>query len=507
MATVAEKTIRRTRRIEYGIRAIATILVTVTIGGSPASGAEDYSAAITKLVDDYGQDLEELALWCDEQGLAAQAAETRGWLKPRDPNRLFISVLPDEVGPPDPPEGAGADVVSWHKRFHQLRREQAGAYYTIARKAAKVKQASLAFDLIMAALRENPDHESIRRLLGFRQYRGQWMTQYEMKRARVGYVWHKRFGWIKRGHVAQYEEGKRYYNGRWITAEQDAQLHADIRNGWVISTEHYNILTNRSIEEAVALGEKLEGLYRVWKQLFIRYYATDAQVAGLFEGRAANIQLPQHNVVYFRDRADYIRTLKPYSPGIEISLGIYIHGIRDPNAITQEPAAYFFAGQDSDEATLQHEAVHQLFHESRRVSSNVGRESNFWVIEGVAMYFESLKEENGSHVLGGFDTQRVLDARYRLLKTRFYIPLSDFCSLGMGDIQQHKDIGMLYSQAAGLFFFLVHYDNGRYRDNVVDYLNAVYNGTDSPDTLSRLTGQPLEELDRQYAEFMVQGGE
>ena len=439
--------------------------------------------------------------------MAQQAEETRRWVRPRDPTRLFVSVLPDEIGPPAPPEDASADVAAWHKQFYKLRREQAGSYYALARKAVKAGQASLAFDLIMSALRDDPDHKSIRQMLGFQQYRGKWLTNYEKDRARKGYVWHERFGWIKRNQVSQYEEGKRLHEGRWITADEDARLHADIRNGWVISTEHYNILTNDSIEEAVALGAKLEGLYRVWKQLFIRYYASESQVAGLFEGQAARLQLPQHNVVYFRDRHEYVSALRPNSPSIEISLGIYIHGA---TTISKKPAMYFFAGDDSDLPTLFHEATHQLFHESRKVSQMVGHGSNFWVIEGVAMYFESLKQENGSHVLGGFDTERIEVAQIRLFNPqhRFYEPLATFCELNITDIQADQErIAMRYTQAAGLFFFLMHYENGRYRDAAVAYLNAVYSARDNVQTLSQLTGRTYEELDREYVEFMRPTGQ
>ena len=468
-----------------------------------AAGAEDHSAMAARLVDGYREKLAELADWCDQRELADEALQTRDWLKPRDPARLFVPVLPAEVGPPPPPQGEAEAAAEWHKRFYRLRQEQAAAYYVLARKAVKASHASLAFDLIMEALRENPDHDAIRKLLGFRQYRGRWVTNYEIRRAQAGYVWHERFGWLKRNQVDQYEQGKRYHQGRWITAEEDARLHADIAAGWVVATEHYNILTNRGIEEAVRLGKKLEGLYRVWKQLFIGFYATERQLAGLFEGQAATIQLPQHNVVYFRDRRDYVATLRPISKNIEISLGSYIHG---PTTVTKLPAVYFFAGDDSDEVTLFHEAVHQLFHESRKVSPLVGRACNFWIIEGAAMYFESLREENGYHVLGGFDTQRMLDARFRLLESRFYVPLATFCELNMTDMQSDPRIGMLYSQAAGLCHFLIHADGGRYRDALVGYLNAVYDGRDNVGTLSRLTGRPYAELDRQYAEYMAAGG-
>ena len=471
-----------------------------------ATAADGYLGTALKLTDDFRGELEKLAAWCDDRSLTEQAEATRSWIRPSDPTRLFVSVLPDEIGPPGPPDGASDDVISWRKQFYQLRREQAGDYYALARKAVKAGQASLAFDLIISALREDPDHKSIRRMLGFQQYRGKWLTNYEKDRARKGYVWHERFGWIKRNYVEQYEQGMRLYDGRWITAEEDARLHTDIRNGWVISTEHYNILTNHSMEEAVSLGEKLEGLYRVWKQLFIRYYASESQVAGLFEGRAAKLQLPRHNVVFFRNRQEYVETLRPNSPNIDISLGIYIHGA---TVVSKKSAMYFFAGEDSDIPTLYHEATHQLFHESRKVSQMTGHGGNFWVIEGVAMYFESLKQENGTHVLGGFDAERNEVARIRLLNPEhhFYEPLAKFCTLNITDIQSDQErIAKRYTQAAGLFFFLMHNENGRYRDAVVAYLNAVYSGRDNPHTLSQLTGKTYEELDREYLEFMREGG-
>ena len=125
-----------------------------------------------------------------------------------------------------------------------------------------------------------------------------------------------------------------------------------------------------AIEAGVALGVKLEQLYRVWKQLFVRYYATEEQVVALFDarGRGRNIELPRHQVVYFRDREDYNRSLASLGPTVGISAGVYVDQTR---------RAYFFADKEQDERTLLHEATHQLFHESRAVARNVGMEGQF----------------------------------------------------------------------------------------------------------------------------------
>ncbi len=491
-----------TRSGGLGVRArcgAAVLLAVLTPAWSAAlARAEDLYETVLELRREYAAQLDELAAWCDGRGLDEQARQTRAWLRPRDPNRLYVAVFPRRIGPPDLAPDAPADVAEWRERFLRLRGDQADAMYELARRAIRRHRASLAFDLVVTALHEDPDHKPIRQLLGYQPYRGEWRSAYEVNKLRRGQVWHEQFGWLPRNHVRRYEEGERFYRGRWLSAEEDARAHRHINYGWDLETEHYTVRTNLSIEAGVELGGQLERLYRVWKQLFIRYYATEEQVVALFAGsaRRPQFQLPRHAVVYFRDRDDYIQSLKPVFSSIEISIGVYADGPR---------RAYFFAGEGYEQRTLYHEATHQLFRESRRVAPGVGKDRNFWIIEGIALYMESLREEDGYYVLGGFDDDRMQAARYRLLVDDFYVPLAEFTSYGMDDVRYHERIATLYSQAAGLTHFLIHYDGGRYRDALVDYLTAVYSGTDAPNTLAQLTETSYEDLDKQYRQFMEQG--
>jgi len=187
--------------------------------------------------------------------------------------------------------------------------------------------------------------------------------------------------------------------------------------------------------------------------------------------------------------------LRASLPNIETA-GIYLERPR---------CAFFFADKDADDRTLYHEATHQLFHESRPIAPDVGRKANFWIIEGIAMYMESLRREDGFYVLGGFDDQRLHAAQYRLLVDKFYVPLAEFTSFGMEKLQTDPRIATLYSQAAGLTHFLVYYDGGRYRDALVSYLAAVYSGRDNLDTLSGLCATSYRELDKKYHEFIESG--
>ncbi|MBN2022214.1 MAG: hypothetical protein JW809_05425 [Pirellulales bacterium] len=470
-----------------------TLLVVANTG---RGAAEDVYPLAARAVADYRAAMEELAAWCDQKGLADEARQTRDWHKPRDPNKVYVAILPDRLGTLAPPEGAAGDALEWHHRFARLRQDQAKALFGLARRAARSGAPSLAVELAMAAIHEDPDHDGVRRLLGYQAYEGGWRTGYEVRRLRAGYVWSDRFGWIRRDDLPRYEAGERRHKDRWITAEEDERLHRDIHNGWDIQTEHYTVRTNHGIEAGVALGVKLEQLYRVWNQLFLYYYANESQLASLFDGRGRQPAPPRHHVVLFRDRDDYNQSLRPAISNIEISVGLYSDQTR---------RAYFFAGKDHDERTLYHEATHQLFHESRPVALGVGRQANFWIVEGIALYMESLHAEDGYHVLGGFDDVRMRAARYRLLHDRFFVPWEELTAYGLDRLQADPRIATLYSQMAGMTHFLVHGRDARYRDALVRYLAAVYQGSQDPALLPKLTGVPYAELDRQYREFIAQG--
>ena len=184
-------------------------------------------------------------------------------------------------------------------------------------------------------------------------------------------------------------------------------------------------------------------------------------------------------------------------PNIGISIGFYF---------AKKRTAYFFAGRDSDDRTIYHEATHQLFGQARRVSPTAGDKGNFWIVEGIAMCMESLHREGGYFVLGGLEDSRMNAARYHLLKGDFYIPFAEMIAYGQERFQADPKIAMLYSQSAAMANFLLYYDGGRYRDALVAYLNAVYSSRDDSGTLAQLTGTSLAELERQYRAFMKVDG-
>ena len=70
--------------------------------------------------------------------------------------------------------------------------------------------------------------------------------------------------------------------------------------------------------------------------------------------------------------------------------------------------------------------------------------------------------------------------------------------LGKDELQQPGDIEKRYSQACGLAAFFIDGDEGRYREPLIRYLQAVYAGRDHDHTLADVTDTGYSELDLAY---------
>jgi hypothetical protein len=491
---------------------LAGALIVALTGTSRAreqASDADVSTARTQLYSTYSTELGKLAAWCDSAGLARQADLTRKWLPRREPMMIYVFALADTS---DPPSGlADSDSAKqWWQRFIELRRAQADKLFELASVASKSHQEDVALELARETVRENPDHDAARHVLGHKRYGQRWVTPAAARRLDAGQVWTERFGWLPSEQAARYEQGQRFYRGQWLSPAEDARLRSNIYNGWHVESDHYLVVTNVGLEEGAKLARRLETLYEAWRQAFVRYYAKPAEIQSWFAAASgpqaagfASAREPAHplQVVYFHDKSQYVDALKAVQPLIEMSLGFYS---------ASNKSAYFFAGDEQYDGTLNHEATHQLFQEWHTAIPDPGRKNNFWVYEAVACYMESLEEHrllegepHGSFVtLGGENAGRVPAARKRLLDDGFYVPLRELAAMGREGFQQDPRVSAVYSQISGQAQFLMHADAARYRPALMDYLTALYSGHASPNTLEKLTSAKFEDLDRQYRDFM-----
>ncbi len=410
-------------------------------------------------------------------GLAAPAAlANRAWMG------QSISVVPDlytaaaQATPAEP--------------------SKAEALFVQAKSAAELGEATQAFRLTTEALLADPQHAEARRVLGYELVDGEWLTPHQAKMRRRGYRWHPRFGWLKPDEVPRYEAGERRIGRRWISADADADKRAAIDNGWTVRTDHFAVTTNHSLDEGVRLAAELEGLFQVWRQRFAGYWLSEKEVKALFAGERAARKKPRPMRVYYhRDEAGYVQHLKRRQPRIAQTLGIYFDDSHQ---------AHFYHSEDTTDAdsrlaTLYHEATHQLFSENGPGKRGAGREANFWLVEGVACYFEMLAPVAGEprYTLGNPAQGRLPSA----VAGGPALPLAELTPMGQSDLQRLADLPAVYAQSAGIVAMLLHGEDAA-PEALTRTLRAVYSGRPDGEELARQTGRSLDTLDRQFRAFL-----
>ena len=269
-----------------------------------------------------------------------------------------------------------------------------------------------------------------------------------------------------------------------------------------VETENWQIVS-RDREAGIEIAQRLELLDTVWRQLFFDCWSSPTRLKqAVRESRAVRPRRRKRSlnrVVMFADRDEYNEHLRARQPRIEITIGFYDFADR---------TCYFFAGEEASIATQLHEATHQLFQEVQSpVAPNLLLTNNFWAVEGVAMYMESLQRVGQAVCVGGVTANRLQYARFRGLQEKFHVPLVQLVRLGRTEWQQDKRIRRIYSESAGLTHFLMDAKDGHYRESFAKFLRAIYQNRASWGTLSETTGQSLGQLDRDYLQWLGIGDE
>jgi hypothetical protein len=434
-------------------------------------------------------------------GLSEDARHCRELAAPMERSLSRVVKLPKEVQPEisaSLPENEFKLRVS----FRQSQEKYASNLYVLCRKALRAGYPSYAFQILEEVVRQNPDHAIARKILGFKLRSKEWVTPFANEQMEKGNVWDETFGWLPKDHLAKYKAGKRWCNGRWMSADQEAEICRDFRHAWQVRTDHYLVRTNYSLERGVEIAKKLEQFHDFFMQTFAAFFSTPDQMTKLFQTTGSNSSLQSrirpYRVDYFRTRDEYVQRLIKKVPQIRITNGLYF---------TADRVAYFYYDpQMPNQDTLFHEATHQLFYENDRKDRAVAMDANFWIVEGIACYMESYHVENGQSVVGDPKHPRILAARHRVVVDNYYIPLERFAEMGMVAFQSSREISKNYSQAAGLAHFFMLYEGGRYRDALTEHLSEIYRAGPrqrfAVRSLAELTKVPFSDLDQQYENYM-----
>jgi len=457
-----------------------------------------------KLRRSFADDLKDVANYCEKNGLQQEAKDVRAFAADVVEASKRVAKLPEKVRP-DIPRYRLQARRDYRLKFRKAREDYANGLYKLARDVLNAGFPSFAYQLVRETALHNSDHVAARRMLGYVRYKNRWVTPFEKRKLIQGEVWHDKYGWRPKSHVAKYENGLQYYvprgarRGTWKPAAVVAQLRRDFdKNPWQIRTEHFLVKTNHSLEAGVRVASLLEEFYHYFFQTFAGFFNSRQQMQKLFAGtQVANRRPPKPYVVhYYRNKQEYVDRLKQYIPQIGITNGLYL--------FSQRVCHFFHSPNEDNTSTLYHEATHQIFYESIRRNRLVAKKEHFWIVEGISCYMESFQSKDGTVSLGHPRHPRFVAAKYRYVNEDFYVPLKEFTQMGMQTFQTHKNIRKNYSQASGLTKFFMEYDGGKYREALIEHLSQIYraNPRSRVPSLDELTGVSYAELDRQYGEFI-----
>lgn len=480
--------------------------ITANPSANPSAklGVSEFDSAGEQIQAKFSAEMEAIAERCDQLDRPQLAQRTRQWIARRDPTRQYLFWPPSDYRDPPATNDAplSAPVVDsndtvpahdsvfdfWRNKVQQLRQAYAVELQAMALEAAERGDVLACNDWLWKGLQQDPDNAVIRRVLGFEKVANGWadssLQRFSAKRAR------------------RPEAFLKWRSGEYIEA----------------ASSNFRLVTNASAEDALPMLRRMQTWRFFWRQVCLPYFAdADALTLAIKTEReiAGGNQRP-HDVVLFATRQDFLAALS-HVTGIERSTGYYDPELR---------RSFFYLDSTQDlNSTWRHETVHQLFQETGRRTSQPGEKANLWLVEGIAMYFESLRWCGGDpgsidrhfaekdfaeklpHVwsLGGFEAQRLQYARIRWQREGFFSPLTELVSKSRSQLQADPEIVRLYAQAGGFTHFLMQAEiaPGHNRQAAVfQMLAQVYAGRDRADLLSSVADCEVTLLEQQYQQWL-----
>ena len=428
------------------------------------------SEQLAPLDAQWNQDVEAFALKSESLQRPDLAARCRALLvdRSRRATKLYLA-------PRDAPAAVSDDPVeqSWQRHLGALRQARAEQLLKVAGDNAR-EFPSWAFQLCHEAIYLSPQLAGARQVLGYRRDgNGPWQ--------RDGFY----------GTPPDFHRGIRA-----TVVKQRANSRLGLLPHWRIRTSHFEILAESSQESGELLAAEVEAVFDVWSQLFASLWIDgDTLERRLKAGSSATPPLRRHRVILFRDRERYLEQLQKKEPRIEMSVGYYR---------PDDKTSYFYwDAKEPPIKTWRHEVTHQLFAEVRRSAPHAGLRQNFWLIEGIAMYMESLRVRDGACMVGGPGVDRLQFARLR--QSPDAASLEQLLSMGRVAMQSNPDLSKLYSSAAGIACFLMDGEGGRHRKACADLLLLVYQGRDNANSLFAETDiLGAEDFTRRYLAFLTE---
>ncbi|GIX00522.1 MAG: hypothetical protein KatS3mg111_3854 [Pirellulaceae bacterium] len=349
---------------------------------------------------------------------------------------------------------------SFARAFNATRRQFADQLYEMAQQAARQGREHDAFRLLWRTLRENPDHALAARVLGSLP-----AALTSPSRVGMGRVTEPLFQWPARSYRTS-------------------------------TSAHFRVTSRAAADITGQVIEELELFHALWSQVFYPLWAPPGWLSEQLEGNNPQpLKRPPRAEVYlFADRTEYLHLLGGEEANIAVSVGYYHPELRK---------SFFYPGEGLSE-TLQHELTHQLLQQRCSVDDTLpGRESDIWLVEGVALYMESLRSRGTFWTVGGIDAPRVQVARYRGVRDGFWPSWPAYASAGLHDWKTNPQISLLYAHALGLTHALMDLAGDEKKRVLMATVADVYRGKGGSTGLVDLLGRQEEEAKERYQDLLI----
>ncbi len=278
-----------------------------------------------------------------------------------------------------------------------------------------------------------------------------------------------------------------------------------------VDTPHFQILSRADAAFTQKVAEEAEQFYWIWTQMFFPFWESSLSLQRTMTGLSSEMDIaqqvrelatlkssrPRMRVVIFRDANEYQSTLVRDEPGVAQSTGYYSDKWK---------TTFVFGGIDQANevdatATRHHEWTHQLFREatfSRLGNRSPGEAKDFWLVEGIAGYMESLAAFDQHATVGGWDSERLQYARYRILVGGDALLLSELRSEGRLAVQRRTDLSRWYAHAITQTHRLMDSEEPSSRQWLYGQLARLY----EVNTSIAPAREPMEEQ-QQLRDFLV----
>ena len=243
---------------------------------------------------------------------------------------------------------------------------------------------------------------------------------------------------------------------------------ADLRDPWKLGTTHYALLTNLALRDAVAMALDLERFYRA----------------------------------FYRRLGEEVELREVFTP---LGVGVYGDHRTFPEGLARRPA-YFdpASGQVLVNAAavdprraLVHEATHQILHATAVATRRGLGEIPGWLDEGLAEYMAWSLAGGPGRVT--FDLGAFADHHFEAHReAKKPYDLGRVLQFASGDFHGSSKTDLKYAEAYTLVHFLLHGEEGGYREEFFAFLRGAYEGRASSTDFKKAFEASEKELEEAW---------